>query len=90
MTWAEAFAVIQRGGRVKREAWAGHFVLVREPERVIDAIPEGHPLHGLVNAVHHLPHLIVVDTLTGRAWPDVQHYADYADLAAEDWHEVLT
>jgi hypothetical protein len=41
-----------------------------------------------MSAVHYAPHLVMVDTLTGRAWPsDVQHYADFA---AGDWHEVLT
>jgi hypothetical protein len=87
VTWAEAFAVLERGGRVKREGWGGHLVLVREPSRVIEPVPEDHPLHGLVNAVHHLPYLMMVDTLTGQPWPYVQHYAD---LCADDWHEVLT
>ena len=88
MTWAEAFDVLERGGRVKREAWAGHFVLVLEPELTLTPVPESHPLHGLMSAVHYAPHLVMVDTATGRAWPsDVQHYADFA---AGDWHEVLT
>ncbi len=86
MTWAEAFAVIERGGRVKREAWGGHVVLVREPERIVDAVHESHPLHGLMSAVHYAAHLVIVDT-TGRAWPIEQ---TYADLSADDWHEVLT
>jgi hypothetical protein len=88
VTWAEAFAVIERGGRVKRSAWAGNLVLVREPVRVVEAVPEGHPLHGFVNAVHHWTYLLQVDTLTGEASPFV--HQRYADIAADDWHEVLT
>jgi hypothetical protein len=88
VTWAEAFAVLERGGRVKREAWAGHFVLVRQPELTLTTVPESHPLHGLMSgALHYGPHLLMVDTLTGRARLDVQQYADFA---ADDWHEVLT
>jgi hypothetical protein len=87
MTWGEAFDVIQRGGRVKREAWGGHLVLVREPNRTLAPVPEMHPLHGLVSTVHYPAHLVIVDTLTGRAWADSQHYSD---IDAEDWHEVLT
>jgi hypothetical protein len=88
MIWDEAFAVIERGGRVKREAWGGHFVLVREPARVVEPVPEGHPLHGLVNAVHHEPYLIQVDTLTGNASP---HFLlGWSDFVADDWHEVVT
>jgi hypothetical protein len=64
-------------------------VLVVEPACVHDLGDDAHPhpLKGVVNAVHYAPYLLGVDTLTGEAR---QFRPEHADLAASDWHEVLT